>query len=112
MWKLRRPRYPADMAAEVAKQREKMVELIAESDDELTLRYLEGEEITPEELKAALRRATIDLKLVPILCGSSLKNKGVQLLLDAVLDYLPSPLDVPPVKGLLPGSDEVGRALD
>ncbi len=98
---------PADMVAEVAKQREKMVELIAESDDELTLRYLEGEEITNEELKAALRRATIDLKLVPILCGSSLKNKGVQLLLDAVLDYLPSPLDVPAVKGLLPGSDEV-----
>ena len=98
---------PVDMVAEVAKHREKMVELIAESDDELTLRYLEGEEITTEELKAALRRATIDLKLVPILCGSSLKNKGVQLLLDAVLDYLPSPLDVPPVKGLLPGSDEV-----
>ena len=97
---------PADMAAEVAKQREKMVELIAESDDELTLRYLEGEEITHEELKAALRRATIDLKLVPILCGSSLKNKGVQLLLDAVLDYLPSPLDVPAVKGLVPGTEE------
>ncbi|HST05864.1 MAG TPA: elongation factor G [Chloroflexia bacterium] len=97
---------PADMLAEVAKQREKMVELIAESDDELTLRYLEGEEITPEELRAALRRATIDLKLVPILCGSSLKNKGVQLLLDAVLDYLPSPLDVPAVKGLVPGTEE------
>jgi elongation factor G len=98
---------PADMAAEVAKHREKMVELIAESDDELTLRYLEGEEITNEDLKAALRRATIDLKLVPILCGSSLKNKGVQLLLDAVLDYLPSPLDVPAVKGLIPGTEEV-----
>src|SRR5438552_218335 len=67
---------PADMADEVAAQREKMVELIVESDDELTLRYLEGEEITPEELKAALRRATIQTRLVPVLCGSALKNKG------------------------------------
>ena len=97
---------PADMAEEVRVQREKMVELIVESDDELTLRYLEGEEIGPEELKSALRRATIDLRLVPVFCGSALKNKGVQPLLDAVLDYLPSPLDVPPVKGLLPGTEE------
>jgi elongation factor G len=104
---------PADMADEVATQREKMVELIVESDDELTLRYLEGDEISPEELKAALRRATIALRLVPVLCGSSLKNKGVQLLLDAVIDYLPSPLDVPPVKGIVPGHDEpVERATD
>src|SRR6266496_4059192 len=72
---------PADMLDEVATQREKMVELIVESDDELTLRYLEGDEITNEELKAALRRATISLRLVPVLCGSALKNKGVQLLL-------------------------------
>jgi elongation factor G len=97
---------PADMAEEAATQREKMVELIVESDDELTLRYLEGEEITAEELKAALRRATIDSRLVPVLCGSALKNKGVQLLLDAVIEYLPSPIDVPAVKGLEPGSDE------
>ncbi len=97
---------PTDMADEVAAQREKMIELIVESDDELTLRYLEGEEITPDELKAALRRATIDTRLVPVLCGSSLKNKGVQLLLDAVIGYLPSPLDVPPVKGIVPGQDE------
>ena len=97
---------PADMLDEVAAQREKMVELIVESDDELTLRYLEGDEITPEELKAALRRATISLRLVPVLCGSSLKNKGVQQLLDAVVDYLPSPLDVPPVKGIVPGQEE------
>ena len=97
---------PADMVDEVRTQREKMVELIVESDDELTLRYLEGEEITPEELKAALRRATIDSRLVPVLCGSSLKNKGVQLLLDAVIAYLPGPLDVPPVKGIIPGQEE------
>ena len=94
---------PADMADEVATQREKMVELIVESDDELTLRYLEGEEITPAELKEALRRATISLRLVPVLCGSSLKNKGVQQLLDAVIEYLPSPLDVPAIKGQVPG---------
>ncbi|MEA2575073.1 MAG: elongation factor [Chloroflexia bacterium] len=97
---------PADMQDDVAVQREKMIELIVESDDELTLRYLEGEEITTEELKAALRRATLTTRLVPVLAGSSLKNKGVQLLLDAVIDYLPSPLDVPPVKAQLPGSDD------
>ncbi|MFL5734686.1 MAG: elongation factor G [Chloroflexia bacterium] len=104
---------PADMADEAATHREKMVELIVESDDELTLRYLEGEEIGPEELKAALHRATIDSRLVPVLCGSALKNKGVQLLLDAVLDYLPSPLEVPAVKGQEPGSEEwVERPTD
>lgn len=104
---------PSDMVEEARQLREKMLEAIVESDDELTLRYLEGEEIGPDELKAALRRATIDGRLVPVLCGSSLKNKGVQLLLDAVIDYLPSPLDVPPVKGLEPGSDEwVERPTD
>ncbi|HEX9990843.1 MAG TPA: elongation factor G [Chloroflexia bacterium] len=104
---------PADMADEAATQREKMIELIVESDDELTLRYLEGEEITPAELKEALRRATLDSRLVPVLCGSALKNKGVQLLLDAVIDYLPSPLNVPAVKGLVPGEEEpVERPTD
>ncbi len=104
---------PADITEEARLQREKMIELIVESDDELTLRYLEGEEISPEELKAAMRRATIDSRLVPVLCGSALKNKGVRLLLDAVIDYLPSPKEVPPVKGLEPGSDEwVERPTD
>jgi elongation factor G len=97
---------PSEIADEVRTQREKMIELIVESDDELTLRYLEGEEITPDELMAALRRATIESRLVPVLCGSSLKNKGVQLLLDAVIAYLPGPLDVPPVKGIVPGQEE------
>jgi elongation factor G len=104
---------PADMADEVRTQREKMIEQIVESDDELTLRYLEGEEISPEELTSALRRATIDLRLVPVLCGSSLKNKGVQHLLDSVIAYLPSPLDVPPVKGQVAGQEEwVERPTD
>jgi elongation factor G len=104
---------PADMADEVRTHREKMIELIVESDDELTLRYLEGEEISNDELVAALRRATIDSRLVPVLCGSSLKNKGVQQLLDAVIAYLPSPLDVPPVTGIIPGQEEpVERPTD
>lgn len=97
---------PANMADEARTHREKMIELIVESDDELTLRYLEGEEISPAELNEALRRAALDSRLVPVLCGSALKNKGVQLLLDAVIEYLPSPKEVPPVKGLEPGSDD------
>ena len=99
---------PAEMAAEAEQARAEMVEAIAETDDELTLLYLEGEEIGTDELKAALRRATIANKLVPVLCGSALKNKGVQRMLDAVVDYLPSPLDIPPIVAVLPGhtSDE------
>jgi elongation factor G len=96
---------PADMAEEVAAQREKMIEAIVEIDDDLTLRYLEGEAITADELIAALRRATLANKLVPVLCGSSLKNKGVQPMLDAVVAYLPSPLDKPPVTGIVPGTE-------
>ncbi len=96
---------PADMAEEVAAQREKMIEAIVEIDDDLTLRYLEGEAITADELIAALRRATLANKLVPVLCGSSLKNKGVQPMLDAVVAYLPSPLDLPPVTGVVPGTE-------
>ncbi|HEY4723914.1 MAG TPA: elongation factor G, partial [Anaerolineae bacterium] len=83
-----------------------LVERIAESDEGLTHRYLEGETFSVEELKQALRRATIANKLVPVLCGSSLKNKGVQPMLDAVIDYLPSPLDIPAVTGLNPDIDE------
>src|SRR5579872_872636 len=86
---------PANMADEVRKHRERMVELIAETDEELTLRYLEGEEISAEELRRALRAATISGKLVPVLCGTALKNKGVQAMLDAVIHYLPSPLEIP-----------------
>jgi elongation factor G len=94
---------PADMADIAAQARAEMLEAIAETDDELTLLYLEGEELGLDELKRALRAATIANKLVPVLCGSALKNKGVQRMLDAVVDYLPSPLDVPPVQAVLPG---------
>src|SRR5947207_3112557 len=97
---------PADLLAEAQEHHDKMVELIAETDDELTTRYLEGGEITVDELMVALRAACLGGKLVPILCGSALRNKGVQPMLDAVIDYLPSPLDLPPVSGINPQTDE------
>ena len=103
---------PADMAARAEQARAEMIEAIAETDDELTLLYLEGEEISVDELKAALRRATIANQLVPVLCGSALKNKGVQRMLDAVVDYLPSPLDIPPVQGILPGQSADGEDVE
>jgi len=85
---------------------EKLVEAAAELDEELTMKYLEGEELTKEELKAAIRKGTCNVEFYPVICGSAFKNKGVQLMLDAVLDYLPSPLDVPAIKGILPDSEE------
>ncbi|HLE03316.1 MAG TPA: elongation factor G [Anaerolineales bacterium] len=97
---------PAELAALVAEQRKELIERIAETDDGLTGRFLEGQPISTEELKAALRRAVIAGKLTPVFCGSSLKNRGVRRLLDAVVDYLPSPLDIPPVSGLRPGGGE------
>ncbi len=97
---------PADMVAHVEAARQEMIEAIAETDDELTLLYLEGEQLNIEELKRGLRKATIERKLVPVLCGSALKNKGVQKMLDAVVDYLPSPLERAAVHGTLPSEDE------
>lgn len=97
---------PAEMQAEVAEARAKMVEGIAETDDELTVKYLEGQEISITELRVALRKAVLAGKCNPVFCGSALRNKGVQPMLDAVIDYLPSPLDIPHVKGLNPNTDE------
>lgn len=99
---------------EVAEQwRQRLIEQIAETNEELMLKYLEGEELTPDELRAALRAATIRGELVPVLCGSALKNKGVQPLLDAIVDYLPSPLDIPPVRGTHPATgEEITRTAD
>jgi elongation factor G len=94
---------PAEVAAKAEQLRQEMIEAIAETDDELTLLYLEGEELGVEELRRALRQATIDGKLVPVLCGAALKNKGVQRMLDAVVYYLPSPLEIPPIAGTQPG---------
>jgi len=96
---------PAEMRSQVDDAREKMVEQIAETDDELTTRYLDGEPISVDELRSALRRAVIAGKAHPVYCGSALRNKGVQPVLDAVIDYLPSPADVPPVEGLKPGTE-------
>ncbi len=91
---------PEDMKDLAAEYREKLIESVAETDDELTMKYLEGEEISENELVMAIRRATIAVHIVPVVCGSSFKNKGVQLLLDAIVDYLPSPIDVPAIKGV------------
>ena len=86
--------------------REKLIEAVADTDEELMMKFLEGEEITEEELKAGIRQATLTVDFFPVLCGSAFKNKGVQLMLDAVIDYLPSPLDVPAIKGVNPKTDE------
>ena len=91
---------PADLAEQAAARREQLVEALAEVDDEVMERYLEGEELPVETLKAAIRRVTIAGSINPVVCGSAFKNKGVQPMLDAVVDYLPSPMDIPPIEGL------------
>lgn len=98
---------PADMADLAKEYHDKMVEAVVETDDALMEKYFAGEEITVPELKAAIRKAVIDMKINPVLCGTSYRNKGVQKLLDAVVEYMPSPLDIPPVKGTKMGTDEV-----
>ncbi|QGP91842.1 Elongation factor G [Neomoorella glycerini] len=105
---------PADMEDLVREYREKLLEAVAESDEELMLKYLEGEELTEEEIKAGIRKATIAVKMVPVLCGSSFKNKGVQPLLDAVVDFLPAPTDVPAIQGIDPetGSEDERHSSD
>ena len=97
---------PAEYLDQAQEYREKLVEAVAETDEDLMMKYLEGEEITNEELKAGIRKATINVEFFPVLCGSAFKNKGVQLMLDAVIDYLPSPLDIPAIKGINPDTDE------
>ncbi len=105
---------PADMLDLVNEYREKLLEAVAESDEELMLKYLEGEELSIDEIKAGIRKATVAVKMVPVLCGSSFKNKGVQPLLDAVVDYLPAPTDVPAIQGVDPetGSDDERHSSD
>ena len=97
---------PADMMDEATLARQTLIEAISEFDDDLMMKFLEGEEPTEEEMKNAIRKATIAMEITPVLCGSSYRNKGVQALLDAVVEYLPSPLDVPAITGTKPGSDE------
>jgi elongation factor G len=97
---------PEEHRALAEEWHEKLVEAVAELDEELTEKYLGGEEITKEELKAAIRKGTVNVEFYPVICGSAFKNKGVQLMLDAVIDYLPSPLDVPAIKGHAPDDDD------
>ncbi|TCT21073.1 translation elongation factor 2 (EF-2/EF-G) [Melghiribacillus thermohalophilus] len=97
---------PDEYKDQAEEYRAKLIEAVAELDEDLMMKYLEGEEITKEELKAAIRKATCNVEFYPVLCGSAFKNKGVQLMLDAVVDYLPSPLDVPSIKGVVPDTEE------
>ncbi len=103
---------PAELAEKAAQYRTKLVEAVSETDDRLMNKYFEGEELTEAEICTALRKGTIAGKIVPVLCGSAFKNKGVQLMLDAVIDYLPSPLEVPPIQGTLLNGDPVERHAD
>ncbi|PMB06079.1 elongation factor G [Fischerella thermalis CCMEE 5205] len=103
---------PADMQELVEEYRTKLIEAVAETDDDLMTKYFEGEELTEAEIRTALRKGTIAGTIVPMLCGSAFKNKGVQLLLDAVVDYLPAPPDVPAIQGTLPNGETVERHAD
>ncbi|WP_160036604.1 elongation factor G [Paenibacillus sp. An7] len=100
---------PAEFADQVEELRMELIEKVAELDEDLTMKYLEGEEITVSEIKAALRKGVVEVKIFPVICGSSYRNKGVQLMLDAVLDYLPSPVDVPAITGHLEDGTEAVR---
>ncbi len=104
---------PEDMRDEAEEYRTQLIEAVADFDDEIMELYLEGEQVPTEKIKAAIRKATTQVKFVPIVCGTSYKNKGVQKLLDAIVDYMPSPLDIPPITGTVPKTDEVEhRAAD
>ena len=103
---------PEDLLADAEEWREKMLEAVAETDEELMMKFLEGEEITPKEIKKQIRKLTIDGEMVPVTCGSAYKNKGVQMLLDAIIDYMPSPVDIPAIKGVTPDGEETERPAD
>jgi elongation factor G len=104
---------PADLEAKAQEYREKLMDAVCELDDDLMNKYFEGEEITEEEIKAGIRKGCINLQFIPVFCGSSFKNKGVQTLLDAVVDYMPSPLDIPAIKGTdMRGEGEIVRKAD
>ena len=103
---------PAELQEQAEEYRTKLVEAVAETDDDLMNKYFEGEELTEDEIRSALRKGTVAGTIVPVLCGSAFKNKGVQLMLDAVVDYLPAPIDVPAIQGTLPNGDTVERHAD
>ena len=95
---------PEDLKADAEEWREKLLESVAELDEDLMMKFLEGEELTKEEIKSAIRKATLLGEVIPVTCGSAYRNKGVQMMLDAVIDYMPSPVDIPPIKGVIPGT--------
>ncbi len=97
---------PEDMKELADEWREKLLESVAELDEDLMMKFLEGEEITQKEIKKVIRAATIRGEMIPVTCGSAYRNKGVQMMLDAVIDYMPSPLDIPPIKGIVPGTEK------
>ena len=97
---------PADLIDKAKEYREKMLDAVAEFDEQVMEKYLNGQACTEEEIRRAMRAGTIKMKVTPVLCGSAFKNKGVQQLLDGVVDFLPSPLDIPPVKGIDPNTDK------
>ncbi len=104
---------PAEMSELAQEWREKLIESVAETDEELMMKFLEGEEFTVKEIKTVIRKETIGGRMVPMFCGSAYRNKGVQMMLDGVVDYMPSPLDIPPIKGVDPATDEeVERVAD
>lgn len=104
---------PAEYVEKAEELREQLVEAVAELDEDLMMKFLEGEEITTEELKKGIRQATLNVDLYPVFCGSAFKNRGIQLLLDGVIDYLPAPTDIPPIQGIVPGTEEeVERIAD
>ncbi|MBF8983481.1 elongation factor G [Lutibacter sp. B2] len=100
---------PAEMMEKAEEHRLALIEAVADTDEELMMKYLDGEEFTVEELKAGIRKATLANVMVPVCCGSAYKNKGVQLMLDAVIDFMPSPLDIPAIKGVIPDTEEEGE---
>ena len=103
---------PEEYLAQAEEWRAKLIEAVADTDEDIMMKYLEGEEITEAELKAAIRKATINVEFYPMLAGSAFKNKGVQMMLDAVVDYLPAPTDVPAIKGVTPDGEETERHAD
>ncbi len=103
---VREEEIPEEMMEQAQEYHDALIEAVAELDEELTMKYLEGEEISMDEIKAALRKGTVNVQIIPVLCGTAYRNKGVQMLLDAVVDYMPAPTDIPPIKGVNPDTDE------
>src|SRR5699024_10337225 len=104
---------PAEYKEKAEELREERIEAVAEVDEDLMSKYLDGEEISNEEIKQAIRNATLNVELYPVFCGAAFKNRGVQLILDGVVDYLPAPTDIPPITGIVPGTEEeVERPAD